>query len=58
MSFEELLDEVTMDACNKYSGLSYEVAPTLFLEFHGQDEEVKTQANIAGLQTNNRYMCM
>ena len=47
-----------MDACNKYSGLSYEVAPTLFLEFHGQDEEVKTQANIAGLQTNNRYMCM
>ena len=38
-----------MDACNKYSGLNYKVAPTLFLEFHGQESEVKSQANITGL---------
>ncbi|MCU0986838.1 MAG: FAD-binding protein, partial [Acetobacteraceae bacterium] len=31
----ELLDEVQMDACNRFSKLSYPVSPTLFLEFHG-----------------------
>lgn len=34
----ELLDEVQMDAVNKYSGLDHPLAPTLFLEFHGATE--------------------
>uniref|UniRef100_A0A8C6TH82 Probable D-lactate dehydrogenase, mitochondrial n=1 Tax=Neogobius melanostomus TaxID=47308 RepID=A0A8C6TH82_9GOBI len=42
----EFLDEVMMDACNRYSSLSYPVNPTLFLEFHGSEgsleEQVKT----------------
>jgi D-lactate dehydrogenase (cytochrome) len=39
----ELLDEVQMEACNRYSKLSYPVAPTLFLEFHGTDTSVEEQ---------------
>jgi D-lactate dehydrogenase (cytochrome) len=40
----ELLDDVQMDAVNRRSGLGYPVAPTLFLEFHGSDADVDTQA--------------
>ena len=33
----ELLDEVQMDAVNRYSKLDYPAQPTLFFEFHGTD---------------------
>jgi D-lactate dehydrogenase (cytochrome) len=40
----ELLDEVQMDAVNRYSKLDFEVQPTLFLEFHGNEKAVEAQA--------------
>ena len=39
----ELLDEVQMDAVNRFSRLSYAVLPTLFFEFHGLSERDVTE---------------
>jgi D-lactate dehydrogenase (cytochrome) len=44
----ELLDEVQMDAINRYSGLDYPAQPTLFFEFHGSDSGVKEQTERVG----------
>ena len=48
----ELLDDVQMDAVNKFAKLDYKVAPTLFLEFHGSqrsvDEQIGAVKAIAG----------
>ena len=40
----ELMDDVSIDAVNRFAGLSLEVRPTLFLEFHGSAAAVKEQA--------------
>jgi len=39
----ELLDEVAVDAVNRHNTLDYDVAPTLFLEFHGSPASVREQ---------------
>jgi len=41
----ELLDDVQMDACIRYSKLEgYKPLPTLFFEFHGSDASVREQS--------------
>ncbi|KAG7522143.1 hypothetical protein JOB18_014373 [Solea senegalensis] len=41
----EFLDDVMIDACNRFSRLSYPVTPTLFLEFHGSQHSLEEQVN-------------
>jgi len=42
----EFLDEVQMDALNRYSKFDYPLLPTLFLEFHGTPRGVQEQAEM------------
>jgi D-lactate dehydrogenase (cytochrome) len=44
----ELLDDVQVDAVNRHFDLDLEVAPTLFLEFHGSREQTQAQAEEVG----------
>ncbi len=55
----ELMDEVSIDAVNRFANLSLKVEPTLFLEFHGSPSAVKEQAEtveaIAGDQGGGTF---
>ena len=42
----ELLDKVTMEALDGYQGQSFEVAPTVFFEFHGSTSAVGEEAEV------------
>src|SRR5699024_3268978 len=44
----ELLDEVQMRAVNRYAGLDYREAPTLFFEFHGSNASAHEDAANVG----------
>lgn len=41
----EFLDDVMINACNRFSSLSYPVSPTLFLEFHGSKRNLEEQVD-------------
>lgn len=42
----EVLDEVQVDACNRFSGLDLPVQPLLLIEFHGSPVSVADQASV------------
>ena len=44
----EFLDENMVEACNRFSKLSLEPVPTLFLEFHGTNNNIDMQGQLAG----------
>ena len=55
----EFLDELSVDAANKFSHLELSVAPTLFLEFVGSAQSVEEQANIVSKSNlRQQYFCI
>ena len=52
----EFLDELSLEAANKYSHLSYPVLPTLFIELTGSPQSVEEQTEIVGKK--NMFNCI
>ena len=46
--FPEFLDEVSIDAVNKFNKMDMKVAPSLFLEFTGSPSSLDEQAALVG----------
>ena len=46
------MDDVAMDLCNRHNKMNYAVASTLFLEFHGTDVSVTSEAQQVGVFIN------
>lgn len=46
--FSEFLDEVSIDAVNKFNKMDMKVAPSLFLEFTGSPSSLDEQASVVG----------
>lgn len=44
----EFLDELALEAINRYSGLAYPIAPMLLIEFHGSPDGVAEQVGQVG----------
>ncbi|CAF1022458.1 unnamed protein product [Adineta steineri] len=53
----EFLDEKMVDACNRFSKLSLDVLPTLFLEFHGSNNNIEMQGQLAE-ETCKSFECL
>lgn len=53
----EFLDDQMIDACNHFSKMSLDVAPTLFLEFHGSNSNIEAQGQLAQ-ETCKSYECL
>ena len=52
----EFLDDLSVDATNKYSHLNLPVAPTLFLELVGSPQGVEEQAHTVS-ESNSSIRC-
>ena len=59
MARMELLDEVSVQACNSYSNLTLEERPTLFLEFHSTEsgKKLSKHCKIKRNQTSDIIFC-
>jgi len=53
----EFLDENMVEACNRFSKLSLEPVPTLFLEFHGTNNNIDMQGQLAE-ETCKSFECL
>ena len=51
----EFLDDRMVDACNHFSKMQLDVAPTLFFEFNGSKQNTEAQRELAGMCFSERY---
>ncbi|KAK7498890.1 hypothetical protein BaRGS_00009982 [Batillaria attramentaria] len=54
----EFLDDVAIDAFNKYSKYDMKVKPSLFLEFHGSEAALEEQIQVVGSKPYSTDVCV